>query len=59
MDMLGVDQITGAGLTNWRKLDQGLHARFLTAGLTGGARFVGAIAAAGDELGYRACVCTS
>ncbi len=52
MDMLSVDQITDAGLTDWRKLGQGLHARFLTDGFTRGARFVAAIAAVGDELGH-------
>jgi len=53
MDMLSVDQITEAALTDWRKMGQGLHARFLTDGFTAGARFVAAVAAAGDELGHR------
>src|SRR5687768_8098190 len=52
MDMLSVDQINAAGLADWRKLGQGWHARFLTDGFTGGARFVAAIAAVGDELGH-------
>jgi hypothetical protein len=29
MEMLSGDQITDAGLADWRKLGQGLHARFL------------------------------
>lgn len=52
MDMLSVDQVNGAGLRDWRKMGQGWHARFLTDGFAGGARFVAAIAAAGDELGH-------
>ena len=52
MDMLTGDQITEAGLTDWRKLGQGLHARYLTGDFGAGARFVSAIAAAGDETGH-------
>lgn len=52
MDMLSVDQVNGAGLRDWRKMGQGWHARFLTDGFAGGARFVAAVAAAGDELGH-------
>ncbi len=29
LDMLKGDQIAAAGLTDWRKLAQGLHARYL------------------------------
>jgi 4a-hydroxytetrahydrobiopterin dehydratase len=50
MDMVSGDQIDEAGLTDWRKLGQGLHARFETGDFAAGARFVGAIAAAGDEV---------
>lgn len=43
MDMLSGDQITAAGLSDWRKLGQGLHARFLVPDLPAGARFLTAI----------------
>ncbi|AGZ42396.1 VOC family protein [Actinoplanes friuliensis] len=52
MDMLRSAQIAEAGLTDWRKLAQGLHTRYLIAGFGTGARFVTAIAEAGDELGH-------
>jgi 4a-hydroxytetrahydrobiopterin dehydratase len=52
MDMLTGDQITEAGLTDWRKLGQGLHARFVPSDFAAGARFVAAIAEAGDEAGH-------
>lgn len=52
MDMLSVDEINAAGLADWRKMGQGWHARFLTDGFSAGARFVAAIAVAGDELGH-------
>jgi 4a-hydroxytetrahydrobiopterin dehydratase len=52
MEMLTLDQITEAKLTDWRKLAQGLHARFVIADFPAGARFVTAIAQAGDTLGH-------
>jgi 4a-hydroxytetrahydrobiopterin dehydratase len=52
MDMLRGTQIAEAGLTDWRKLAQGLHARYLTADFGAGARFVAAVAEAGDELDH-------
>jgi len=52
MTMLTGAQITEAGLTDWRKLGQGLHARFVTAGFAAGARFVAAIAEEGDQAGH-------
>ncbi|WP_286217810.1 4a-hydroxytetrahydrobiopterin dehydratase [Paraoerskovia sediminicola] len=52
MDMLKGDQIAAAGLTEWRKLAQGLHARYGVEGFNAGARFVAAVADAGDELGH-------
>ena len=52
MDMLRSAHIAGAGLTDWRKLAQGLHARYLTDGFAAGARFVAAVAEAGDEVGH-------
>ena len=45
--MSGDDQIAAAGLSDWRKLGQGLHARYLTADFRAGARFVAAIAETG------------
>lgn len=50
MDMIGSADITAANLADWRKLGQGLHARFVTTDFTEGARFVGAIAEAGDRV---------
>ena len=52
MDMLTRDQITQADLTDWRKLGQGLHARYLVDGFAAGARFVSAVADAGEVLGH-------
>jgi 4a-hydroxytetrahydrobiopterin dehydratase len=48
MDMLGGTAITAADLTDWRKLGQGLHARFSVSDLRSGARFLTAISEA-DE----------
>ena len=48
MDMLSGDQIQDAHLTDWRKLAQGLHARYVVADLRSGARF---LAAAADAVG--------
>jgi 4a-hydroxytetrahydrobiopterin dehydratase len=52
MDMLMGDQIAAAGLTDWRKLGQGLHARYVVAGFAAGARFVAAVGEAGDAAGH-------
>src|SRR5688572_15591747 len=52
MDMLRGAQIAEAGLTEWRKLAQGLHARYLTDDFATGVRFVAAVAEAGDEIGH-------
>lgn len=51
MDMLSGEQITEAALTDWRKLGQGLHARFTVGDFASGARFVTALAAAGELAG--------
>ena len=48
MDMLSGDQIQDAHLTDWRKLAQGLHARYVVADFRSGARF---LAAAADAVG--------
>ncbi|MGO4340221.1 VOC family protein [Pedococcus sp. 2YAF34] len=52
MDMLRGGQIAEAGLTDWRKLAQGLHARYLVDDFGAGARFVTAVGEAGDDLGH-------
>ena len=52
MDMLRGAQIAEAGLTEWRKLAQGLHARYLTDDFATGVRFVAAVGEAGDEIGH-------
>lgn len=52
MDMLKGQQIAEANLTDWRKLAQGLHARYLVDDFGAGARFVAAVGEAGDALGH-------
>ena len=52
MDMLSGEQIAAAKLTDWRKLAQGLHARYLVDDFGSGARFVAAVGEAGDALGH-------
>ena len=52
MDMLSGEQITSAALIDWRKLGQGLHARFAVRDFASGAKFVTAIAAAGELAGH-------
>jgi 4a-hydroxytetrahydrobiopterin dehydratase len=52
MDMLTDEQIAASNLIDWRKLAQGLHARYLVGGFEAGVRFVTAVGAAGDELGH-------
>src|ERR671917_1902145 len=52
MDMLGDQQIADADLEDWRKLGQGLHARFLPSSFMVGARFltaIGEVAEAADH----------
>jgi 4a-hydroxytetrahydrobiopterin dehydratase len=46
------EQIADAQLTDWRKLAQGLHARYLVDDFSTGARFVAAVGEAGDALGH-------
>lgn len=53
MQMLGIDDILAAGLADWRKLGQGLHARFAIDGFPAGARFVSAVAEAGQASGHQ------
>jgi 4a-hydroxytetrahydrobiopterin dehydratase len=52
MDMLRGKQIAEADLPDWRKLAQGLHARYLVADFGAGVRFVAAVGEAGDALGH-------
>ncbi|MGA9749424.1 MAG: 4a-hydroxytetrahydrobiopterin dehydratase [Nocardioides sp.] len=52
MDMLTGDKIAAARLTDWRKLAQGLHTRYLVDDFGAAARFVSAVGEAGDSLGH-------
>ncbi|NHA69257.1 VOC family protein [Phycicoccus flavus] len=56
MDMILGEGIGAAGLTEWRKLAQGLHARYLVDDFAAGARFVVAVGEAGDALGHHPSV---
>jgi 4a-hydroxytetrahydrobiopterin dehydratase len=56
MDMLPGDAIAAAGLTDWRKLAQALHARYRVADFRAGARFTAAVGEAGDALGHHPSV---
>jgi 4a-hydroxytetrahydrobiopterin dehydratase len=56
MDMLMGDQIAAADLTDWRKLAQGLHARYVVDDFGTGARFVAAVGEAGDAIGHHPSV---
>jgi 4a-hydroxytetrahydrobiopterin dehydratase len=52
MDMLSGAKITAASLTDWRKLGQALHARFVIRDFRTGVRFLEAIAEAVDDAGH-------
>ncbi len=52
MDMLRGEQIAEADLTDWRKLAQGLHARYVVDDFGAGARLVSAVGEAGDTIGH-------
>ncbi|GAB3529418.1 4a-hydroxytetrahydrobiopterin dehydratase [Arthrobacter monumenti] len=52
MDMLLGEAIAEAKLTDWRKLAQGLHARYVIDDFGTGARFVTTVGEAGDTLGH-------
>ena len=56
MDMLRGNAIAEAELTEWRKLAQGIHARYVVDDFGGAARFVAAIGEAGDEVGHHPMV---
>lgn len=50
--MLRGAQIAAAGLLEWRKLAQGLHARYLVDDFGAGVAFLAAVGRAGDMLGH-------
>jgi 4a-hydroxytetrahydrobiopterin dehydratase len=50
--MLMGEQIAEASLTDWRKLAQGLHARYMVDDFGAGVRFVAAVGEAGDSLDH-------
>jgi 4a-hydroxytetrahydrobiopterin dehydratase len=52
MEMLSSEQIARTNLTDWRKLGQGLHARYVVGDFGAGARFVAAVGEAADALGH-------
>ena len=52
MDMLSGERITAANLADWRKLGQGLHARFVIGDFGAGVRFLSAIAEVGKNAGH-------
>ncbi|GAA1918291.1 4a-hydroxytetrahydrobiopterin dehydratase [Nocardioides hwasunensis] len=52
MDMLRGPEIAAAALVDWRKLAQGLHARFHIGDFGAGARFVVAVGEAGDAIAH-------
>ena len=56
MDMLRGNEIAAAGLTDWRKLAQGLHARYLVEDFGAGVRFLAAVGEAGDAIGHHPSV---
>src|ERR687897_1470451 len=56
MEMLKGEQIAAANLTDWRKLAQGLHARYVVDEFGTGVRFVAAVGEAGDALGHHPSV---
>lgn len=56
MDMLMGDKIAEAKLTDWRKLAQGLHARYVVNDFGEGARFVAAVGHAGDAVSHHPLV---
>jgi 4a-hydroxytetrahydrobiopterin dehydratase len=56
MDMLTGEQIAEARLTDWRKLAQGLHARYLVDDFGSAARFVTAVGEAGDAFAHHPSV---
>lgn len=56
MDMLSGEEIAAADLADWRKLAQGLHARYRIDDFGAGARFIVEVGDAGDALGHHPSV---
>lgn len=56
MDMLSGEAIAAADLDDWRKLAQGLHARYLIDDFSAGARFITAVGEAADGMGHHPTV---
>jgi 4a-hydroxytetrahydrobiopterin dehydratase len=56
MDMLKGDQIADAKLADWRKLAQGLHARYVVADFGTAVRFVATVGEAGDAIEHHPSV---
>ena len=54
--MLTGSQIAEANLTDWRKLGQGLHARYVVRDFGTGVRFVAAVGEAGDAFDHHPSV---
>lgn len=52
METLNVQQILDAGLSDWRRLAQALHARFLTGDFAAGLRFVTAVGEAAESANH-------
>ncbi|MDO5663206.1 MAG: 4a-hydroxytetrahydrobiopterin dehydratase, partial [Brachybacterium sp.] len=52
MDMLFSDEIAASNLTDWRKLAQGLHARYLLDDFQSGIEFLAAVGRAGRDTGH-------
>ncbi len=52
MDTLTLSQVLDAGLDDWRKLAQGLHARYLTGDFAAGLKFVTAVAEAAEQANH-------
>jgi 4a-hydroxytetrahydrobiopterin dehydratase len=52
MEKVTVQQTLDAGLDDWRRLAQGLHARFLTGDFATGLQFVTAVAEAAEEVNH-------
>jgi 4a-hydroxytetrahydrobiopterin dehydratase len=52
MDMLTNEQIAATDRTDWRKLAQGLHARYVVGDFGAAVRFLAAVGEAGDALGH-------
>ena len=52
MDTVTITQVLDAGLDDWRRLAQGLHARFLTGDFATGLRFVTAVSEAAEQANH-------